>query len=176
MKSHLFYIHGYNSSPQSETVSMLRAVFPKVIALDYDYKTPVESIQTLADEIHKYEGDKIIVGSSLGGWYTEQLTNKVSGGFIFFNPAVEPDKTLSILGVSVDICEKYKNASDYSFRRVAKRNVVIALDDDTIDPMKSIIKYCNHAKIIDTTGGHRMTCHNFPIIVNLITTLDSAIC
>lgn len=69
----LLYVHGFGSSGQSGTVDRLRLVLPnaKVVAPDLPIH-PEEAMQLL-HEICEQEKPSLIIGTSMGGMYTEQL-------------------------------------------------------------------------------------------------------
>ena len=69
----ILYVHGFASSGQSGTVSRLRQVFPeaRIVAPDLPIH-PAEAMQLLHDLCDK-EQPALILGTSMGGMYTEQL-------------------------------------------------------------------------------------------------------
>ena len=69
----ILYVHGFASSGQSGTVSRLRQVFPEahIVAPDLPIH-PAEAMQLLHDLCDK-EQPALILGTSMGGMYTEQL-------------------------------------------------------------------------------------------------------
>ena len=81
----VLYCHGFGSSGQSGTVTRLRTILPnaKVIAPDLPIH-PAEA-QALLKEVCEQEKPDLILGTSMGGMYTEQLY-----GFdrICMNPAL----------------------------------------------------------------------------------------
>ena len=81
----VMYLHGFGSSGQSGTVTRLRTILPnaKVIAPDLPIH-PAEA-QALLHELCNKEQPDLILGTSMGGMYTEQLY-----GFdrICMNPAL----------------------------------------------------------------------------------------
>ena len=87
----LLYCHGFGSSGQSGTVTRLRTVMPqaKVIAPDLPVE-PHEAIDLL-HHICQQEQPDLIIGTSMGGMYAEQLR-----GFdrICVNPALEIADTM----------------------------------------------------------------------------------
>ena len=93
----LLYCHGFGSSGQSGTVSRLRTVMPntKVIAPDLPLN-PHEAI-ALLHNICEEEKPDLIIGTSMGGMYTEQLR-----GFdrICINPALEIAETMKAHGMT----------------------------------------------------------------------------
>ena len=93
----VLYCHGFGSSGQSGTVTRLREVMPnaKVIAPDLPVD-PHEAI-ALLHTICEQEKPDLIIGTSMGGMYAEQLR-----GFdrICINPALEIAETMRAHGMT----------------------------------------------------------------------------
>jgi predicted esterase YcpF (UPF0227 family) len=93
----VLYCHGFASSGQSGTVTRLRTVMPnaRVIAPDL----PVDPHEAIALLHHICETEKpdLIIGTSMGGMYAEQLR-----GFdrICINPALEIAETMKAHGMT----------------------------------------------------------------------------
>lgn len=171
--SQVFYIHGFGSSAKSDTLKLLQKSFPDVIGLTYDHTEPAASIKSLVTKLRGYaDKDLIIVGSSLGGWYTEQLTRKIVAQFIMYNPATQPEVTLAKYGVDQEVLFKYK-IMGIDKLEPASRTVVISIDDEVIHPAIADIKYKNIADMIYTAGGHRITQEAMDHIVKKIKFLEN---
>ena len=93
----VLYVHGFGSSGQSGTVTRLRTVMPNARVLAPDL--PVEPNQAIAllHTICQEEKPDLIIGTSMGGMYTEQLR-----GFdrICINPALEIAETMKAHGMT----------------------------------------------------------------------------
>ena len=93
----IMYVHGFASSGQSGTVKRLRTVFPQatVIAPDLPVQ-PQDAISLLREPCDKERPD-LIIGTSMGGMYTEQLR-----GFdrICVNPALCIAETMQAHGMT----------------------------------------------------------------------------
>lgn len=166
-KTQVVYIHGFNSSVNSDTLKMLQQPFPSAIGLTYDHNEPQTSLKDMVIKLEKFhDSDLIIVGSSLGGWYAEQLTKYIVGKYILYNPAINPEVSLSKYGVSQEVLYKYKSLQ--TTLCASNRTVILCSDDDVIDPKDSLVKYKGYAEIVPSTGGHRMTSDNMDLIVDLI--------
>ena len=93
----ILYCHGFGSSGQSGTVTRLRTVMPEARVLAPDLPVnPHEAIALLHDLCQKEQPD-LIIGTSMGGMYTEQLR-----GFdrICINPALEIAETMRAHGLT----------------------------------------------------------------------------
>ena len=166
----VFYIHGFRSSPDSDTARRLRARFPELRALTYDYRDPAASIETLVNEIG--HGEAIVVGSSLGGWYAEKVAERLLVDLVLFNPALNPAQTLARYDVEPEVLERYADlalADDVSARR---RVVILSTDDDIIPSTGAEDRYRGHAEVVLTLGGHRMTDAHVPAVADAINMLE----
>ena len=170
----VFYIHGFGSSVNSETLQSLRKSYPDAVSLTYDHTQPYQSISAMVREILDVAGDRnvVIVGSSLGGWYAEQLTRHIVGDFIMYNPCTLPEVSLHKYGVGIETLQAYKLCS-YKTLPPASRTVVLCFDDVVIDPRIADVKYSSVSDMVYTNGGHRMTPYNLDIIVDKIKFLQN---
>jgi hypothetical protein len=93
----LMYVHGFGSSGQSGTVTRLRTVFPNTRVIAPDIPVHPQEAQALLHELCEKEHPDIILGTSMGGMYTEQLY-----GFdrICMNPALCIADTMQAHGMT----------------------------------------------------------------------------
>jgi len=93
----VMYVHGFGSSAQSGTVGRLRQMLPQATVIAYDMPIEPHDAMALLKEKCATEKPDLIIGTSMGGLYTEQLY-----GFdrILINPAFEIDKTMADHGLT----------------------------------------------------------------------------
>ncbi len=93
----VLYCHGFASSGQSGTVTRLREVMPhaKVVAPDLPIH-PAEAIRLLRETCEQ-EQPALIIGTSMGGMYAEQLRGYDR---ICVNPALEMGETMRAHGMT----------------------------------------------------------------------------
>ena len=93
----LLYVHGFGSSGQSGTVSRMRTVLPNATVIAPDLPVHPAEAQALLRQICADERPDLIVGTSMGGMYTEQLY-----GFdrICINPALCIADTMQAHGMT----------------------------------------------------------------------------
>ena len=93
----VLYVHGFASSGQSGTVTRLRTVLPKARVIAPDVPIHPEEAMALLHETCERERPDLIIGTSMGGMYTEQLR-----GFdrICVNPALEMGETMKAHGMT----------------------------------------------------------------------------
>ena len=93
----LLYCHGFGSSGQSGTVTRLRTVMPQANVIAPDLPIDPNEAIALLHSICEKEKPDLIIGTSMGGMYTEQLR-----GFdrICINPALELADTMKAHGMT----------------------------------------------------------------------------
>ncbi|QWD99522.1 hypothetical protein FD967_05510 [Polynucleobacter sp. JS-Mosq-20-D10] len=91
------YLHGFRSSPNSTKAVMTGEAVRALSSGDYSYEwycpqllaSPEESLEMVVNHIDQAKFDRlVIVGSSLGGFYTNYLVEKYQCKGIALNPAV----------------------------------------------------------------------------------------
>ncbi|MBQ8153747.1 MAG: esterase [Prevotella sp.] len=171
----ILYCHGFGSSGQSGTVERLRIVMPnaRVIAPDLPI-APHEAI-ALLHTICEQEKPDLIIGTSMGGMYTEQLR-----GFdrICINPALEIAETMRAHGMTgtqqfqnprqdgvqefyVDkaLVKAYREVSEQRFIGLTPEDEqrVYGLFGDKDDLVDTMGMFCEHySQATNFHGAHRM--------------------
>lgn len=176
----VLYCHGFASSGQSGTVTRLREVMPnaRVIAPDLPIH-PQEAIALLRD-ICQQEQPSLIIGTSMGGMYAEQLR-----GFdrICVNPALEMGETMRAHGMTgtqqfqnprqngiqefyVDkaLIKEYREQSEHRFEGIddEDRQHVYGLfgdEDTTVDTYDLFHEH--YPQALHFHGEHRMNDKSF---------------
>ena len=176
----MMYVHGFASSGQSGTVTRLRTVFPnaRVIAPDLPVH-PQEAIDLL-HHLCETEKPDLILGTSMGGMYTEQLY-----GFdrICMNPALCIADTMQAHGLTgtqtfqnprqdgvqqfyVDkaMVKEYRTVSERRFQGVndEERRRVYGLFGDEDDLVNTFDLFHEHYPLaMHFHGEHRMNDKSF---------------
>ncbi len=99
--THLLYLHGFRSSPESAKAKKMAAL----IARDYPRvnwwcpqlpPSPRQAMQEIMDKLKAWpSGDSMaVVGSSLGGFYATWVAEQMGCKAVLLNPAVEPSRDL----------------------------------------------------------------------------------
>ncbi|TPH18564.1 YqiA/YcfP family alpha/beta fold hydrolase [Litorilituus lipolyticus] len=104
-QQHILYIHGFNSSPLSIKAEQTRGFFakyyPKVVFhCPQVATTPSAALQQLEDIVEQSTEDSTkdswaLIGSSLGGYFSNYLSEKYDIPAVLINPSVTPYKLLS---------------------------------------------------------------------------------
>ena len=98
--THLLYLHGFRSSPQSQKAQQVAArVAAEHPALRWWCPqlppSPRESMRLLDDGIADWPCESMaVIGSSLGGFYATYLAATLDCRAVLLNPAVEPARDL----------------------------------------------------------------------------------
>lgn len=154
----LYYVHGYNGRNGNTSKMMKKEL--NAICLTYDVNSPKESLNKLEERILKSDEHPIIIASSLGCWFAEQIN--LPKDLILYNPSLNPEKTLSRYGVHDSVRDEYGIVS--LKHHSTKRVVILSEDDEILNPQDAVWFYSNKSRIISTLGGHRMTPSNFALI------------
>ena len=176
----VLYCHGFGSSGQSGTVTRLRTILPnaKVIAPDLPIH-PAEA-QALLKEVCEKEKPDLILGTSMGGMYAEQLY-----GFdrICMNPALCLADTMQLHGMTgnqtfqnprldgvqqfyVDkaLVKEYRQVSEQRFSGLIneEKGRVWGLFGDRDDLVDTYDMFREHYPLATHFHGeHRMDDHSF---------------
>jgi predicted esterase YcpF (UPF0227 family) len=99
--SHLLYLHGFRSSPQStkarKVAQWMQAHRPEVTWWCPQLPpSPREAVQQVLDGIAGWpRGRMAVVGSSLGGFYATVVAERTGCPAVLLNPAVDPARDLA---------------------------------------------------------------------------------
>ena len=93
----VLYCHGFASSGQSGTVSRLRQVMPQARVIAPDLPVHPEEAVALLQQTCRQEEPALIIGTSMGGMYAEQLYGYDR---VCVNPALEMGETMRQHGMT----------------------------------------------------------------------------
>ena len=92
----IMYVHGFASSAKSGTVSRLREMLPSATIVAFDLPVDPHEAIALLHRKHEEEQPDLIIGTSLGGMYAEQLRGTDR---ILVNPAFQIADTMGAHGM-----------------------------------------------------------------------------
>ena len=176
----IMYVHGFGSSGQSGTVTRMRTVFPSARVVAPDLPVHPADALALLRQLCQDEQPDLIIGTSMGGMYTEQLR-----GFdrICINPALQIADTMQAHGMTgtqtfqnprqdgiqtfyVDkaLVKEYRQVSEQRFEALDDddRHRVYGLfgdQDTTVDTFDLFHEH--YPQAIRFHGEHRMDDHSF---------------
>ena len=87
----ILYVHGFGSSAQTGTVKRIRDTFPRSVVVAYDLPIHPQEAMDLLHEVCQREPPDLIIGTSMGGMYTEMLYGYDR---ICVNPAMQMGETM----------------------------------------------------------------------------------
>ncbi|HEX6361579.1 MAG TPA: YqiA/YcfP family alpha/beta fold hydrolase [Albitalea sp.] len=99
--THLLYLHGFRSSPQStkarQTAAWLAAHRPDVHWWCPQLPpSPWDAVQLVVDGTRGWPRERMaVIGSSLGGFYATVLAERTGCRAVLLNPAIEPARDLA---------------------------------------------------------------------------------
>jgi len=98
--THLLYLHGFRSSPQS-TKARMTAAWMRRHRSDVQWwcpqlpASPQEAMRMLMQGLAQWPAARIgVIGSSLGGFYATALAERIGCPAVLLNPAVDPARDL----------------------------------------------------------------------------------
>lgn len=146
------YFHGYGSSSKTDKVDRVKSLFPNDEVLAFDINVdPNISLFEVGDKIlnalldnYNSPGSLYFVGTSLGAWYANELSNGFGCPALLINPCYDPTTSLTKYGVAEDVRNNY---SVMNLKDINRKMIVLDPEDDVID----------HSVLIDKlsdVGGH----------------------
>lgn len=170
----VLFIHGFASSGQSSKVHDLQQMLGcEVIAPDLVHE-PLLDIKSL-EHILNSEPVEMIVGSSLGGFYALILALRLNKKVILINPSLTPEMTLqdqlgevvsfkgeNFTWTTQQICELKTLAQEIQPAVLTQKKhilqkcmVLLAQQDERLNPQLTLEWLANATIIMDTEQGHR---------------------
>ena len=177
----IMYVHGFGSSGQSGTVTRIRQVFPHATVIAPDIPVHPQEAIALLRQTAQSERPDLIIGTSMGGMYAEQLH-----GFdrILINPAFQIADTMQEHGLTgkqqfqnprkdgvqefyVDkpLVKEYRAITELNFAHAAdpgEAQRVFGLFGDKDDLVHTRDLFASHyPQAVSFHGEHRMSDHSF---------------
>jgi len=173
MNINLLYLHGFNSSPQSEkaqqTQQYLLQNHPEVnFICPQIVSTPKGAIAQLTEIIDsQLEKRWFFMGSSLGGYFATYLAEKYRQPAALINPAVKPYELLDgYIGEQINPYTKecYQVSDEFiddlkllEQNQLGEKNnyfVMLQTGDEVLDYQQAEEKYKNKQVIVQHGGDH----------------------
>lgn len=172
----IIYFHGYNSTGNSRTASIMRDSYidHDIISPTYNTKDAYLGVKELTpileDAIRNYDY-VYLLGSSLGGFIANYFSNKYSLPVVLVNPSLDPMVSLDKYPISDNInLESYRNYYLEDGHGISKV-VVLGRKDNIIKYDTYMDRFINRYKIfINDSMGHRVTSKD-----NIVPAIDTLI-
>jgi len=157
MNIKIAYLHGLESKQGGEKVVFLNSLgqtfAPQMLYLEHSKDLFKDTLQKMVD----FKPD-LIIGSSMGGLFSECIATHINTTLLLFNPAtINKAKYLSELGISV-----------FLGIEEVEGNVVLGEKDDVVSPIESELYYSKmNFNVYKENHGHRTPLDIFKKYVNL---------
>jgi predicted esterase YcpF (UPF0227 family) len=167
----IIYLHGFNSGfdRQNQKIKDLSLIVDRVLGFTINYleSGDVSGLDILIKSLSdNYNGETILVGTSLGGYFARHFSAKYKLRTILINPAVDPhislrkaigDITNYFTGLEYYVTSEAVAAlSKYDTSKTEDTLMILATDDDVVPYQSSLNRYGAECKVILTNGGHRL--------------------
>ncbi|MFT5635225.1 MAG: putative esterase YcpF (UPF0227 family) [Cognaticolwellia sp.] len=187
---HILYIHGFNSSPLSIKAELTRKFFAKNHPeINFHCPqlvfSPNAAIKQLEDIIAlEPNATWLLMGSSLGGYFSTYLAEKYQTKAVLINPAVKPFELMNdYLGEQVNpYTQKRYQVKELHIaelkaleqENISKNNylVMVQTDDEVLDYQQAVEKYRHCQLAVEQGGDHSFinyenTLPNIALFFNL---------
>jgi predicted esterase YcpF (UPF0227 family) len=107
-KMNIAYIHGFGSNFDATSPKVLALKqLGSVIGFDIDYTLPYKTIVELITSNVIKEGVELLVGTSMGGFFSANCGAELNLPFVCLNPVIHPKQTLAkYIGSHIDYNDK----------------------------------------------------------------------
>lgn len=161
----ILYIHGFKSCGDSKKSRALRSYFgdDAIIAPNLSF-SPKEAIESLSTIIIEKNID-LLIGSSLGGYYSIYLAQKFDKKAVLINPSLKPFLTLyPFIGKNRRFCdnlefiwkmEYIKELIEFKVEKVDLfRYLVLLQSKDEVLNYQEALEFFRGAKVVVEYGGN----------------------
>lgn len=156
-------IHGYGSTPENSTsVNVFKEIIStydenaEIITPTYDVNDIKASTSRIVDMADDHT---VVIGISLGGFiarYVAMMCNAYK--LILVNPSIHAYENLKKYDELSDrVCDSFKELFVVDDNPTIGILVMLAMNDDVVDPYVTYEKYKDRALVVLSDGGHRMT-------------------
>ena len=146
MNKNIFYFHGFASSADSTKAKVfdefIKEKFPTIYLHVPNIDNSIEkSFTQLENLVEENKGDRLFIGSSLGGFYASYFAEKFDSKAVLINPASNP-----YLGMEMYLGENTNYSSNEKFYLTKKDLRVLRLNN------VSKIKFPSNYLVLIETG------------------------
>ncbi len=186
--STILYLHGFNSSPRSHKVGLMREWLarhrPDIRFIAPDIATHASRVATIIRERLEEHPEAQLVGSSLGGYYATWAAAAFGRKAVLINPAVAPyNRFHAYLGEQQNFHtgEKYVLTTEMvaelqpleagELARPECLWVLLQSGDETLDYRDAVRRYARSPMLVEEGGDHAFDSfeRHLPAIVHFLT-------
>ncbi len=162
--THLLYLHGFRSSPQSAKAQLLGGAIAQLQRQGHNLtwvcpQLPPSPADTLAElkalTLDWPREDMVVIGSSLGGFYATVLAEELDCRALLINPAVAPARDLArYIGEQTsfhnpadrfffrpEFIAEFEAMDPYPITRAERYHVLVAEGDEVLDWREMVAHY-----------------------------------
>lgn len=162
--THLLYLHGFRSSPQSAKAQLLGNAIAQLQRQGHNLtwlcpQLPPSPADTLAElkalTLDWPREDMVVIGSSLGGFYATVLAEELDCRALLINPAVAPARDLArYIGEQTsfhnpadrfffrpEFIAEFEAMDPYPITRAERYHVLVAEGDEVLDWREMVAHY-----------------------------------
>ena len=173
MEKVVIYLHGFLSSPQSikaqQTQKFANEFYPDLsLEIPQLANYPADALEVIEEVVERHTGKQFcFIGSSLGGYLSTYMVQKLGGKAVLINPAVKPYELLAdYLGEHVNPYsqQSFKLENSHIAELIAldvplvgrSENfwVLLQTGDETLDYRQAEHKYQGAKMTIEQGGDH----------------------
>jgi predicted esterase YcpF (UPF0227 family) len=164
----ILYIHGFASCGSGSKVQVLQTHFGQDRVISPDLPVDPQQAINCLQQVIDTKQISLLVGSSLGGYYSEYLNARFNIPSVLINPSTRPFDTLrQYVGMNTNWCseEKFEWKLEYcdflkSVYREAPSSseaylVLLQSADEVLDYRLAEERYRQHRVIVEQGGNHR---------------------
>lgn len=189
MITHLLYLHGFRSSPQSMKARMT-AAWVQQHRPDLQWwcpqlpPSPREAMAMLAERIATWPSTQMaVIGSSLGGFYATALAERFGCPAVLLNPAVDPARDLAkhigettswhsdeAFFFRAEFIDELRALAPAALTQSSRCFAVIAKGDEVLDWREMRVRYAGAQIKLLEGGDHALSDfdHHLPDVVSFL--------
>lgn len=163
----ILYIHGFKSCGSGNKSRILREYFGENFVISPDLPYSPKRVISFLENIIKDNDINLLVGSSLGGYYAINLSEKFNKKCVLINPSLKPYQTLlPFVGKNRRFCddrefiwkEEYiKEFIDIFPQKIDLKNYLVLLQsrDEVLNYSDALNIFMGSKVVVEYGGNHR---------------------
>jgi predicted esterase YcpF (UPF0227 family) len=188
--THLLYLHGFRSSPQSakaqKMAALVQQAHPNVVWWCPQLPpSPLKAMQQLHQGLTSWPRETMaVIGSSLGGFYATAIAESYGCKAVLLNPAVDPARSLAkYIGEqhswqNPDECfffeprfiDELRELQAGALKNPANYLAIIAKGDEVLDWREMAARYSDAQQYLLEGGDHALSDfdEHLPLILDFL--------
>jgi len=167
----VYYIHGFNSGIKPNKINELSKILNEnIIGLEFDSSISMtKNLQKLIKCIDEKD-ENILIGTSLGGYYSNVLSLYLNCKSIITNPSLKPFYTLNryigtninfVSNIEYDFTNEILNSYNIEFPINKSSLILLSENDELLNSRQTFETYRDIVTVVMFEGGeHRFEFYN----------------